>query len=463
MIRISLALYALFILGPCFQPALADSAPAAATDAPSAAVRKTPDFEKPIRDKWALVVGIGTFEDKNVPHLKYATKDARDFYNFLINEANFAPDHVRLLLDDKATQRHIMSELGNRFLARMAKPDDMIVIFFSTHGSPSQMDIRGKNYIVAYDSDPSDLFSSGIEMQKILDAIQGRVLSDRVLLIMDACHSGSVDPNAKGMFRVGNFDALTLAEGSGQVVICSSGTDEQSWESKRYQNGVFTKNLLDGLRKAKNAPISQGFDSALASIQDEVRQDYPGMRQTPVLRSKWQGNDLIIGIKPTAPEPIPQTVRDSLEPDSTAVTSSSAAPVQPNVAASDSGKQTLLSKSEPTLEDLQGGSLVVTANYFSHVDNPRKAYMEACSEQDAHFNQPEAYYLKAKLLIQLGSFSKAEQELKGLLVDEPNDWRFHLARAYCYHKMKQETAAKNELQQAIDHNPTLPRNITWGD
>ncbi len=76
-----------------------------------------------------------------------------------MHEGNFAPDHIRLLLDEKATQRRIMSELGSKFLARLAKPDDLIFLFFSTHGSPSQMDIRGKNYIVAYDSEPEDLFA----------------------------------------------------------------------------------------------------------------------------------------------------------------------------------------------------------------------------------------------------------------------------------------------------------------
>jgi uncharacterized caspase-like protein len=185
-----------------------------------------------------------------------------------------------------------MSEVGSRFLARLAKPDDLIVIFFSTHGSPSQMDIRGRNYLVAYDSDPEDLYASGIEMQKILESIQGRVLTDRVLLVLDACHSGSIDPNAKGIVRSANFDAAELAEGSGQLVICSSKPDEQSWESKRYENGVFTRNLLAALRSTPNANLSEAFSKMQTLVQDEVREDHPGARQTPVINSKWSGNQL---------------------------------------------------------------------------------------------------------------------------------------------------------------------------
>ncbi len=96
-----------------------------APSAPSAAV----DAKRPIRDKWALVVGISKFETDKIPTLKYSTKDARDFYNYLVKEANFQPSHVRMLLDEKTTRRRIISELGNRFLARLAQPGDLIVLF----------------------------------------------------------------------------------------------------------------------------------------------------------------------------------------------------------------------------------------------------------------------------------------------------------------------------------------------
>src|SRR5581483_10097743 len=94
-----------------------------------------PVRDGPIRDKWALVIGVSEFQSKKVPKLKYASKDATDFKNFLVNEAHFAPDHVRILTDRNATQRKILSELGTKFLARVAKPEDLVLIYFSTHGS----------------------------------------------------------------------------------------------------------------------------------------------------------------------------------------------------------------------------------------------------------------------------------------------------------------------------------------
>jgi len=455
------------------------------------------DVNRPVRDKWALIVGIGQFQNAKIPKLKYATKDARDFYNYLTHEGHFAPDHVRILLDEKATQRRIMSELGSKFLARLARPDDMIVLFFSTHGSPSQMDLRGRNYIVAVDSDPEDLFATGIEMQKVLESIQSRVLSDRVLLVMDACHSGCVGGEGKGMTRTGNFDAQALAEGSGQMVICSSKPDEQSWESKRYENGVFTKNLLDGLRTGGSTiPIEKIFNNAQQAIENEVKEDHPGARQTPVIHSKWTGNDLLIAVKPSAPERIPPTVFQDLEVDSTnvatgvftpamaiaakppavpansdldfsatekpalAISAKSAAPYSAKAGSrSNTGAYAPEYSEDGAAVESSDKKLVLTRAFFSTDPDPQKSYQAACEASQANFNNSDLYYRKACLLIQMGKWGKAMQELTGVLVDDPNNEFYRLARAYCYAKQGMKGLAAEDLRTAQFKNP----KIEFGD
>ncbi|MBP7861447.1 caspase family protein [bacterium] len=271
-----------------------------------------------IRDKWALIVGISNFQDKRIPKLKYSAKDARDFRDFLVNECNFAPDHVRLLLNEKATERRVTSELGNKFLARVAKTGDLTVLYFSTHGSSSKADIKGKNYLVAYDTDRDDLYATGIEMQKISDAISDRIDSGRVLLVLDACHSGATTGGAKAMNDPGNFDAEEIAQGSGKLVMCSSKPDQQSWESARYQNGVFTRKLIEGLKiNGKKTKLADAFNFVTSSVKAEVQEDQ-AIKQEPVLRSKWDGSDLILAIPPTVPQALPQAVKHILEPDSSA-------------------------------------------------------------------------------------------------------------------------------------------------
>jgi len=66
-------------------------------------------------------------------------------------------------------------------------------------------------------------------MQDLTRVIKGRVHSDRVVLILDACHSGAAEPEAKGLVRVKNVDAEAIAQGTGQLVISSSTPSQVSW------------------------------------------------------------------------------------------------------------------------------------------------------------------------------------------------------------------------------------------
>lgn len=261
------------------------------------------EINRPIRDKWALIIGTGRFKDPKI-NLRYAAKDAQDFSDFLIKERNFAPDHVQLLTNEAATRANILSLLGSKWLPRVAEKDDLVVIYFSTHGSPSSLDLGGVNYLVAHDTDPSDLYATGIAMQDLARIIKARVHSDRVMLVLDACHSGVTAPaSGKSIVRPGNVDVDPIVQGTGQLVISSSKPDQRSWESQRYEGSVFTRYLIDGFRKNGDlTKLGDAYSYMESEVQREVLRDR-GLLQTPVMRSKWRGSDLILGVKPAAPSP----------------------------------------------------------------------------------------------------------------------------------------------------------------
>ena len=263
----------------------------------------------PIEDKWAFVVGVSKFAKPSI-NLKYPAKDAKDLSTYLVNEANFAPDHVKLLLDEQATKERVLAELGDKWLPRLAHPNDLVLIFISTHGSPSQADLEGLNYLVKHNTDPNSLYATGLPLSDLAAAIKQRVHSNRVVLIIDACHSGAAD-TAKGITKVGNIDSAALSQGTGQLIICSSQPNQVSWESKRYQNGVFTHQLIEALRTGKPT-LSQAFERLKESVQTEVLQDRSEL-QTAVLKSKWKGNDLIISAPPTKPRKVPAELNSVLD------------------------------------------------------------------------------------------------------------------------------------------------------
>ncbi len=283
----------------------------------TAALSTTSQNDRPVADKWAIVIGISNFKDPSI-NLKYAAKDATDFRNVLISQENFQPDHVQLLTDENATKDKIISKLGEGWLGKLAKKDDLVVVYVSSHGSASQEDVK-VNFLVAEDTDKNKLVSTGIPMQWLTKIVQEQVHSNRVVLVLDVCHSGSAamapsekadsddvedDPEnseAKGIFRTAGLDADALRLGSGQIVLCSSLSDQVSWESKHYQNSVFTRRLIEALQcNGKDTTLREAYEQLKSSVGAEVLSDR-GAVQTPNLSNKnWSGGDPVLAVPATA-------------------------------------------------------------------------------------------------------------------------------------------------------------------
>ena len=251
---------------------------------------------RPVTDKWALAVGISNFKDSSI-NLKYAAKDATDFKNFLVTRENFKPDHVQLLTDANATRQDILDMLGSKWLAKSAHPDDLVVVYISSHGSQADKDAGGVNFLVAHDTDKTKLLATGIPMQWLPIMIKEQVHSNRVILILDVCHSGAA--GGKGMERIFGIDQQKITIGSGQMILCSSLAEQVSWESKNYENSVFTRRLMEALQSNKDqTTMSEAYKVLKLLVESEVLRDRANL-QTPVLWKKdWNGKDPSLAVQP---------------------------------------------------------------------------------------------------------------------------------------------------------------------
>ncbi len=268
---------------------------------------------RPIADKWAVLIGIDRFKDTRIPSLDYASKDAIDFGKFLVEKGHFAKDHVLVLTNENATRDKIRDAIGGTWLPSRAAKDDLVLIFASTHGSPKELDVGGENFLVAHDSDSRNLYVTGIRFSDLAPEVKERTGCDRVVLLLDACNSGAANVGGKGLIRTSNFDISSLA-GEGQIVISSSAANQRSFESKRCTNGVFTRHLISALQKqGQNTTITEAFNYLKEQVENEVRFDRQ-LTQTPVMRSKWSGGELILVAVPTKPrqiEPIAAETTDA--------------------------------------------------------------------------------------------------------------------------------------------------------
>lgn len=264
-----------------------------------AKVTKNPN--RPVTDKWALVIGISKFANPQY-NLKYAAKDAKDFYNYLITDGNFKKDHVLLLLNENATRRNIMSAFGDKFLPAVSEDGDLVTIFISTHGTPAAKDPGQRNFIVAYDTESDALYETGVDMDELYRRVKKGVRTDRALVIMDTCYSGAGIPGSRGLDESGNFDLSQLAQGSGHMFLTSSSPAQRSWESRVSENGVFTKYLIQNLKLTKGN-VSNAFEKLQHDVSWEVKNAY-NQQQQPQTGGTWEGKELILNAIPVSPRPI---------------------------------------------------------------------------------------------------------------------------------------------------------------
>lgn len=283
----------------------------------------------PIENKYALVVGVGTFEN-GINSLEYASTDALNFYNYLVSPAGgkFNKQDVILLRDQQATKSAIVNSLNT--IQAKATENDLVVVYLSSHGTPP--DKFGGVYVVTYDSQVNPrymIWDTSISADILRDFIQG-VKAKRLVMIMDACYSNGAYSQVAGFLPSGS-KSLGIEEdegygrsneymskkllgakdiiledsapvstqansnntrGWGKVLISASGAGEKSWESENLRSSIFTYYFLEGL-KMNDGTIKEAFDYSKPQVYQRVKLEKgPDINQTPQLTPNRSGWDM---------------------------------------------------------------------------------------------------------------------------------------------------------------------------
>ena len=163
--------------------------PYAAQDQPtrrgaSPAVKAVPGEVSIQGEYWALIIGINEYQGP--PKLKTAVADATGIRNILVDRYGFKPDHVKLLLNADATRSRIEGAFIR--LAREAKPNDSVMVYYAGHGQYSE-----DNQLAWWVPVDGTLEEPGTW---ILDAgIRNYIAAMRaqhVYIIADSCFSGNL-------------------------------------------------------------------------------------------------------------------------------------------------------------------------------------------------------------------------------------------------------------------------------
>ncbi|MDT8323459.1 MAG: caspase family protein [Bacteroidota bacterium] len=189
---------------------------------------------------YVLAVGSDSYAPA-FPDLQFASVDAESLADELARQEGgmYSRVYSRTLTNREATKENVFAAL-EAFGA--VGPQDVLLLFFSGHGV-RERDASGRTryYYLPAGVTRSTLRERGMAWSDFARQISA-LNAGRVILLLDACHSGDVSEGASN-----EKVASTLAGDVGIVFTSSSGS-EFSYEDRSWGHGAFTRALLDGLR-----------------------------------------------------------------------------------------------------------------------------------------------------------------------------------------------------------------------
>ncbi len=231
----------------------------------------------------ALVIGIGAYQ--HVSRLRGPVNDAEDMAAFLMRYGGFEEDDIRILRDSEATGKNILASI-DEWLVQGTTAGDEVFFYYSGHGF-QQPDVDGDEEdrldetLVPVDAFVTDDrrvegMITDDEVRRLLDRMPGR----NVLVVVDACHSGTSTRAAVGdtwkytktprlpdgsRIRVKSSRTRGIARDEGKQSFLSSDTagllvwsavraDQTALvdrEAKDPRGSVFTRRFLWGVRDRK--------------------------------------------------------------------------------------------------------------------------------------------------------------------------------------------------------------------
>lgn len=228
----------------------------------------------------ALLIGINRYQA--LPQLQGSVNDVETVREILIRRWGFDPRRVELLRDAAASRAGILESL--RSLTARAGPEDLVYIHYSGHGS-QVVDLNGDEVDDGLDETwvPHDGRTAGVPdiTDDELDALLDRFRTRHVVVVIDACHSGTATRSASIRVRAVPPDTrLELYESQGarrsiletsrrRVTLSAARSDQLAFDGPidGRHHGFFSYALSRSLLQlAPSASARQFFESVVREL-----------------------------------------------------------------------------------------------------------------------------------------------------------------------------------------------------
>lgn len=281
----------------------------------------------PASKRWALIIGVDNYNDRQISPLYAAANDANALANAFTRYAGFPKEQVILLSSSQPEERqptrgNVLLRLAN--LSKLVPKDGLLLFAFAGHG----IERNNQAFLLPSDAKMSDniriLQSTALSVTEIKDWVQEMEVK-QVIILLDACRndptSGRSDtPNPmteayrKGFdFDTKNNDVEAFA------TLYATRIGQRAYEYSEKKHGYFSWAVVEGL---KGGAANDRGEVTLGSLETYIQKVVPqrisvdlgsGKEQRPFADVRgFKASELVLAkIDPNAPrEPDPASAPD---------------------------------------------------------------------------------------------------------------------------------------------------------
>lgn len=200
----------------------------------------------------AFVIAISDYQNKTIPKVKYAKRDASLMREYLIKRMGFSPNNIfPRSMDDLPTAGYLKTFLKDN-LKRILRPDGQseLFVYYTGHGAPSMVN-QGSAYLVPFDADPNYLTDlNGYSLEEFFSDI-ANLPAKRKIVVVDACFSGqsgdgnSIITNASPLLIKPKIDLFS--DQNTAIFLSSKSQQVSNWYPQK-NHSLFTYYFLKGLQ-----------------------------------------------------------------------------------------------------------------------------------------------------------------------------------------------------------------------
>lgn len=237
-------------------------------------IREATSMELP--KLFVVAIGVGDYNDPKLPKLRFTCKDAKDFSKAITSKKGLPYEdvQVKILCDNEATRADIFEAM--EWLKQESSPNDVCIFFFAGHGMRDEKD---RFYFMPYGCNTNKLYEcfSASDFRNEAEDIHGKLIA-----FVDACYSGALFEGGRSAATTHFIEQLKRSK-NGMLLYASSSSDTKSREDESWENGAFTKALVEALNGAAKEEHAEGLSTQELEhfLYKQVRK-LTDFKQTPI-------------------------------------------------------------------------------------------------------------------------------------------------------------------------------------